>query len=400
MEERLSIIRNNPNFKYFNEIHFYGDENPYIIVKNLSIILTNILKIEEYKPPNMIKNEYINPDHLAFLGNLIMTYIKFNGNNINDLENIIKRKEYYKDLYIKTLNELEEYKEKVKYYEYILYKKDNEKIVNKEDDDIYVDSKEIISPPTPSTSCNINKTINETKEYTNDTDIFNTKVHDDVYTKVPIVLSAPVETGLNQEEKDTKNVKIDKTENNTKNVESKKPEIKNKKSIKKAIDKSLPIMERFPVKIYKNRDIGDSEILQFVSSENCFMIEYQSKIADKLNKNIENITIDDVVNFKLKYDEINDENKLKKKNKSIKTKIKRLILRSENLYNKYGKKLCKFKISLNYLKEMSEEEWTKWLSEFDNIFNDVCKNETICNHKYKNGKECGRINCKIKHKEH
>lgn len=164
------------------------------------------------------------------------------------------------------------------------------------------------------------------------------------------------------------------------------------KRYQKQRDKSLPILDRFNVKVFKNEDLKDSEILQFVGSEDSFIVEYQYKISEKLNKKIENITIDDVIDFKIKYEGY----------RNIRTRrmeLRYLITRSKILFETYGKKLCNFKISLYHLKIMNDEEWNEWLKEFDKLFNEIINKEKICNHKYKNNKECGKLNCKIKHKD-
>lgn len=162
------------------------------------------------------------------------------------------------------------------------------------------------------------------------------------------------------------------------------------KKIRAERDKTLPILQRFKVKIYNEDDIKNSEILQFVGSEDCFMIEYQYKIASKINKKIEDITIDDVINFKIKYEGLRN-------TYTRRTELRHLITRCKILFEKHGKKLSKFKISLSHLKIMSDEEWEEWLVEFGKLIDEVSKKGT-CDHKYKNGKECGKISCKIKHK--
>lgn len=164
-----------------------------------------------------------------------------------------------------------------------------------------------------------------------------------------------------------------------------------KTKIRPERNKELPILDRFKVKVFREEDLKDSEILQFVGSEDCFLIEYQCKIAEKLNKKIENITIDDVIEFKIKYEGIRNIS-------SRRTEIRHLITRSKYLFEKYGKKLCKFKISLYHLKIMSDDEWEEWLIEFDKLFNKINIDENICKHPYKSGNVCGKLNCKIKHK--
>jgi hypothetical protein len=162
------------------------------------------------------------------------------------------------------------------------------------------------------------------------------------------------------------------------------------KKIRAERDKSLPILDRFKVKVYNDEDLKNSEILQFVGSEDCFMIEFQYKIADKINKKVEEVTIDDVINFKIKYEGLRN-------TYTRRTEFRRLITRCKILYEKHEKKLCKFKISLSHLKIMSDDEWEEWLIEFNKLVEEVSK-EKLCKHKYKNGNICGKISCKIRHK--
>lgn len=178
---------------------------------------------------------------------------------------------------------------------------------------------------------------------------------------------------------------------NTENINNNNNKIPIKK-IRPERNRDLPILDRFKVKIIKNEDLKDSEILQFVGSEVCFLIEYQYKIAGKLNKNVENITLDDVIDFKIKYEGMRNL-------KSRRTEIKHLITRSKYLFEKYDKKLSRFKISLYHLKIMSDDEWNEWIKEFDKVLNEVINKEKTCTHAYKNNKICGKLNCKIKHKD-
>lgn len=165
------------------------------------------------------------------------------------------------------------------------------------------------------------------------------------------------------------------------------------KKIRPERNKELPILDRFKVKFFTNEDLKDSEVLQFVGSEDCFLIEYQYKISDKINKKIDDITIDDVINFKIKYEGLRN-------TYTRRTEFKRLITRCRYLYEKHNKKLSMFKISLSHLKIMSEDDWDEWIIEFDKLVEDVSNKEKICHHKYKNGNICNKLNCKIKHKEY
>lgn len=161
------------------------------------------------------------------------------------------------------------------------------------------------------------------------------------------------------------------------------------KPIRKQRNKKLPAIERYPVTIY---DKTNSEILNFVSEENKFLIKFQYKIAEKLDKKIEEITIKDIIDFKIKCEGLND-------NKDQRKRLKFKIERCKVLYEKYGEKLSRVRISLNYLSEMPEKIWFEWLQSLDNIINNLYIDSIKCDYKYKNNKICGRYDCKIKHRE-
>lgn len=191
------------------------------------------------------------------------------------------------------------------------------------------------------------------------------------------------------------NKQSSKNENNPSSVVTDDKQVSENKTVSKKIrperDKNLPILDRFKVKVFKDEDLKDSEVLQFVGSEDCFLIEYQYKIANKIHKKVDDITIDDVINFKIKYEGLRN-------TYTRRTELRRLITRCRDLFEKYGKRLCKFKITLYHLKIMSDDEWEEWVTEFDKLFNKINIDKNICKHQYKNGNICGKISCKIKHK--
>lgn len=177
--------------------------------------------------------------------------------------------------------------------------------------------------------------------------------------------------------------KIDKR-HDTNNSKPIKPKI-----IRKQRNKDLPAIERYPVTIY---DKSNSELLNFVSEENKFLIKFQYKIAEKLDKKIEEISINDIIDFKIKCEGLND-------NKDQRKRLKFKIERCKILYEKYGEKLSRVKISLNYLSEMPEKIWFEWLQSLDNLINNIYINSIKCDYRYKNNKVCGKYDCRIKHKD-
>lgn len=193
-----------------------------------------------------------------------------------------------------------------------------------------------------------------------------------------------------QEEIDHKITKENKDENR-KGLENSEP-----KKYQKHRDIKLSILDRFGTKPFNDNDLKNSEILQFVGEEDCFNIEYKYLVANKLNKNEENITIDDVVDFKIKYDGVRNTKTRRKEYRSI-------IKRCKYLFEKYNKNLGKFKISIYYLGIMSEDLWNEWKDAFDNLYKEVFKNSIECSatiqYGHNKGNKCSRFNCKIKHKD-
>lgn len=187
------------------------------------------------------------------------------------------------------------------------------------------------------------------------------------------------------------NIKIKKfLDNKSRSIEEcHDTNIRNSKPIRKQRNKNLPAIERYPVTVY---DKTNSEILNFVSEENKFLIKFQYKIAEKLDKKIEEINIKDIIDFKIKCEGLND-------NKDQRKRLKFKIERCKVLYEKYGEKLGRVKISLNYLSEMPEKIWFEWLQSLDNIINNLYIDSIKCDYKYKNNKVCGRYDCKINHRD-
>lgn len=155
-------------------------------------------------------------------------------------------------------------------------------------------------------------------------------------------------------------------------------------------DKTLPILDRYPITVYD--DIGNSSIKQLIAKETELIICYKNDIADKIKKNIDNITINDVVDYIAKHDKLSYQKK---------GKIKYLFERCEYLYKQYGQfnKLNKFKFNIGSLPHMNKNEWKEWVSELDKLVKIHYSDENICQHIMANnskrpGEICGKINCK------
>lgn len=159
-------------------------------------------------------------------------------------------------------------------------------------------------------------------------------------------------------------------------------------------NKDLPILKRCNVVAYKFNSIKDSkkqqniEILDFIASEHKVMIRFNSAIAEKFDVNDKKIW-DDIFKFKIENGELLNNNK---------TQFKYKVIRCKELYDLYGEDLSRFQIYVNYIGKLKPSEWKQFLEEFDKLFKETIIGKP-CSHKYKNGKICNRLDCKVKHKD-
>lgn len=162
-------------------------------------------------------------------------------------------------------------------------------------------------------------------------------------------------------------------------------------------NKKLPIMERCNVVAYKYdtnlNNVNNKkrlQVLEFISSEHKVLVRFNSSIAEQVDDNDKEMW-EEIYNFKIENGELKDAS-------SNKTNFKYKVKRCKELYDKYGENLSRFQIYVNYLGKLTQKEWEKYLEEFDKLYNSI-NIENMCQYKYKNDKNCGRINCNIKHKE-
>jgi hypothetical protein len=155
-------------------------------------------------------------------------------------------------------------------------------------------------------------------------------------------------------------------------------------------DKNLPILKRYPIIVYD--DIGNSVIKQLIAKETELIICYKNDIAYKIKKNVDNITINNVVDYIAKHDGLSYQKK---------GKIKYLFERCEYLYKQYAQynKLNKFKFNIGSLQHMSKKEWEEWVTELDKLVKEYYSDENICQHIMANnskkpGQKCGKVDCK------
>lgn len=262
--------------------------------------------------------------------------------------------EEYKRIQDETKINIEEdlkYREMKDKYEELLYEKEKQKNIDEEKDDIIKKLKEDIK------SFDINKIKQDLKK----------EIESDIQSKNKVIKR-------NIQKKD----KIS-------NIETK-------------------MLDKYSVKIYNiNSNTGNTELLEFVSSECSYNIKFNkligSKIKDITGKDLDiekdeltdNIW-EDIFKFKVENGEL-------KGTRQEKLRLKYKITRCNYLYHKYGGNLSKFNIYLSHLELMTDVEWNRWIGEFDVLFNEVFKGSKICNYIYSNNNKCSIYNCKIKHKD-
>lgn len=171
----------------------------------------------------------------------------------------------------------------------------------------------------------------------------------------------------------------------------------NVKKFNKKDNKNIPILERFPINVYETIDLKFTEKIQnnkeikelfdLIRYENNYKIKYQYEIAVLHNKYENDITIDDIIEFKIKNEGLKS---------SEKTRLKRKIERCKYLYEKYQNNLSRVGFQLYHIGYMNKKEWKLWIEELEKIMD---KMEPIpCQYIWKKGdkkgSECGMINCK------
>jgi hypothetical protein len=324
---------------------------------------------------------------------------------IENYKDIIKNKDTdieKKDIEIKTLkDENKLLKEKIIILKEVINKNDNKNKFHKEFKQEPVDNNIIESPlPNPEAS-NIN--AKETKYITKEDilkDIPEIPIkNEDNKTHLP--------NNFNSNEKAKKNTNDTKMNNNiptpsssSENIKNNDDNIKNVNSTTtsrhKFSNKSLPILERCNVLAYKYNKTLDKvknknelQILHFISSEHKLLISFNSSIAEQVSDNKD--LWEQIYKFKVENGELKDTS-------GNKTQFKYKVMRCKELYDKYGESLDRFQIYVNYLGRLTPVEWNKYLEEFDKLYRSI-NLENICQYKYKSGKNCGRIDCSVKHKE-
>jgi hypothetical protein len=188
-----------------------------------------------------------------------------------------------------------------------------------------------------------------------------------------------------------KTININKNNNNNTHESTEIPyKDKGGKNRNRKKDKSLSILDRYIITVYD--DIGNSIIKQLIAKETELIICYKNDIADKIKKNIDNITIDDVMDYIAKHDKLSY---------AKKSSMKYLFERCEYLYKQYAQynKLDKFKFDVPSLAYMSRKDWSEWIVELDKLVKIHYSEENICQHIMANNSKrpreiCGKIDCK------
>jgi hypothetical protein len=160
-------------------------------------------------------------------------------------------------------------------------------------------------------------------------------------------------------------------------------------------DKSLNILERCKVYVYKyDKELikeNDLHILEYIASENKFLIRFNSIVAEKVNDKEDKIW-EKLYYLKVKDGELIDYPKNKQR-------FKYKYLRCKELYDLYGENLKRFKMNIINIGKLTDDEWKNFIILFDKLYNDTFKNIKACKHKYNDDKICGIYDCNIRHRE-
>jgi hypothetical protein len=218
-----------------------------------------------------------------------------------------------------------------------------------------------------------------------------------------ILLKSNYENLLNERNNETDN--NDENENQIKELQNKvdiltkqlNTNIKTKTSkTHTTVKQEYDILSKYPIKVYK--DIYNSKIKQLIASEVALKIKFQCKIAEETNKNEEDITMDEIIDYIIKQEGLTPQVKSK-----IKYKFERCVYLNEN----YGDYLNIFKFGVQHLGFMSSKDWNLWVIELENLIkenfpNFIPKEKIKCKYIYKRGiqkgQSCDIINCR-RHKD-
>jgi hypothetical protein len=160
------------------------------------------------------------------------------------------------------------------------------------------------------------------------------------------------------------------------------------------------ILDLYPIPIYNvtdddaKHDKEIKELLYFANMEEYIVMNHNSDLVDRVDIIKDKISIDYLVEFRLKYEN-------KKITDNSKLRMKRKIIRSKQLFKDYSNKLSNVKIYMSYLGKMTDNEFKVWEIELRKILNCVKTDEEIeekiCTKIIKSGKnkgnKCGKTNC-------
>lgn len=218
-----------------------------------------------------------------------------------------------------------------------------------------------------------------------------------VNIKKEIIDNIITETPINKEnintKKDGKEYNENKFSNNTEPLKSDEKinfqNLQENVTVKggsKRDNKTLFILDRFPITIYK--DINNNEVYKLIAAESALKVKYRHEIAEKSKKDKDSINTKEIIDYIINHSD-------KKINKKEITRLRRKFQRCYDLYDLYGEKLNTLHFSIYNIGYMQPNDWDLWLKELDNIIKKLPKN---CNYIYrkgdKKGEVCGIYDCK------
>jgi hypothetical protein len=226
---------------------------------------------------------------------------------------------------------------------------------------------------------------------------------ENIKNKIKQELEAEFKQKLNEEINSINQIKdkiISELQEKNKSNSSFSQPLGNTTNKSKTNDKSKELLIRFPInknndeinenikdKINNNKEI--KELFDIVKSENAFRVKYQYEIATLYNKNKDEITLDDILDYKIKNEGLKH---------SEKSRLKYKMERSKILYEEYGNDLNRVVFQVSHLGYMNKKEWSLWKIELDKIMESLPP--IPCPYIWKKGKDKGSLCSALRCKKH
>lgn len=127
----------------------------------------------------------------------------------------------------------------------------------------------------------------------------------------------------------------------------------------KYVDINYDILKKYGIKINFN---DNNKFYNCIKKEKLEIDNYKAEISRYRDKHIDDINIDEILDYKMKKEGINKKRKIK---------LKRKIIRYIYLYELYCDKLHYVEFSIIKIRDMPDNDWIELTIELDNIINRI-----------------------------